>query len=90
MATVIIMVKIMPESLSTNLSDIKKETANFLISEGAKNISSEKKPIAFGLKALFITFTFPEEKGIEMVEQKLLEIKGVSSVTIEDYRRAFG
>ena len=58
--------------------------------EGAKNISFEEIPIAFGLKALIVKTDMPEEKGTDMVESILSKIPGVSSVTIEDYRRAFG
>ena len=33
---------------------------------------------------------FPEEKGTDMIEKLIQEIPEVSSVSIEDYRRAFG
>ena len=80
----------MPDSPETNLAKIK-ETAQFLLNkEGAKNISFEEKPIAFGLKAILVKIDMPEEKGTDIVESTLAKIPGVSSVTIEDYRRAFG
>lgn len=80
----------MPESPETDLEAIKQEAQTFLKSEGAKHISFEEVPIAFGLKALMVKTDFPEEKGTDIVEEKLASIKGVSSVKIEDYRRAFG
>lgn len=89
-ATVIIIVKLMPESPEINLGDIKAAAQNLLIPEGAKNLSFEERPIAFGLKALIVKMDMPEEKGTDLVENKLASIKGISSVTIEDYRRAFG
>ena len=54
------------------------------------NISFEQKPIAFGLKAIIMKMDMPEDKGTDIVEEKLAKISGVSSITIEDYRRAFG
>lgn len=80
----------MPESVETNLEEIKKSSLSLLEPEGAKNISFEEVPIAFGLKAVKMKFSFPEEKGTDIVETKISSIKNVSSVTIEDYRRAFG
>jgi translation elongation factor aEF-1 beta len=88
--TVAIIVKIMPSSPSTNLEEIKNKSFDILKKEGGKNISSEEKPIAFGLKAIFLKFAWPEETSTEVIETKLSEIKNVSSATIEDYRRAFG
>ena len=50
MATVIIIVKLMPDSPSTDLEAIKSTAKELLIKEGANNISIEEKPVAFGLK----------------------------------------
>ncbi len=90
MATVIIIVKLMPDSLNANLEEIKSAAKNLLEKEGAKNISFEEKPIAFGLKAIQVKLDFPEEKGTDLVESILSKIPHVSSLAIEDYRRAFG
>ena len=89
-ATVVIIIKLMPESLDVNLEEIQKKAQDLLIPEGAKNISFQEVPLAFGLKALNVKMDMPEEKGTDLVEQKLSSIPGVSSVKIEDYRRAFG
>ena len=90
MATVVIKVRILPDSPEANLDEIKAKAASLLEPEGARNISFEEKPIAFGLKALILKTDMPEEKGTELVESILLKISHVSSLTIEDYRRAFG
>ena len=90
MATVVIILKLMPESPSTDLNAIKAESRIRLEKEGAKNISFEEKPIAFGLKAIMVKTDMPEEKGTDIVESLLSSIPHVSSVTIEDYRRVFG
>ena len=89
-ATVVLIVKIMPDSPEADLTEIKQAAIAALQPEGAKNLSFEEKPIAFGLKALIVKTDMPEEKGTDIVEQKLAAIPHVSSVTIEDYRRAFG
>lgn len=90
MASVIIIIKLMPESLSTNLQEIKEKAQALMEKEGAKSILFEEKPIAFGLKAISMKMLMPEEKGTDIVETALSKIQGVSSVAIEDYRRAFG
>jgi len=85
-----IIVKIMPSSPETNLEEIKSKSKELLESEGAQNISFEEKPIAFGLKSVMIKFAWPEEKPTDLVESTLEKVENVSSVSIEDYRRAFG
>ncbi|MEI6731474.1 MAG: elongation factor 1-beta [archaeon] len=90
MATVVLILKIMPESPATDLEAIKKAARANLELEGARNITFEERPIAFGLKAVIMKTDMPEDKGTDLVEAKLSGITGVSSVTIEDYRRAFG
>ena len=87
---VAIIVKIMPESLETDLNEIKQKARISLEKEGAQNLSIEEQPIAFGLKALMLKFAWPEQKDTDLIENILSEIKGVSSAKIEDYRRAFG
>lgn len=90
MGKVIIIAKLLPESPSVSLDSMRLAAQKALEHEGATNISFEEKPIAFGLKALMVKLDFPEEKGTDIVEQKLAHVQHVSSVTIEDYRRAFG
>lgn len=88
--TVIIIVKIMPESPDSNLNEIKEHIRKKMEAHGGKSITLEEKPIAFGLKAIILKMAFPEEKGTEIIEKTISEIPCVSSVSIEDYRRAFG
>jgi len=90
MAIAAIIVKIMPDSPQTDLAAIKKEAQSKLEKEGAKNISFEDRPIAFGLVAVMTKFAWPEEKDTSIIEDNLAKIEHVSSATIEDYRRAFG
>lgn len=90
MATVIVITKLMPESPSVDMEAMKKAATLALEKEGGKNISIEEKPIAFGLKALYVKTDMDESKGTDLIEEVLGKIPNVSSVTIEDYRRAFG
>ena len=90
MATVILIIKILPDSPEADLEQIKKNVMSALKPEGAENISFEEKPIAFGLKALMLKTCMPEEKGTDSIESILSQIPHVSSIAIEDYRRTLG
>ena len=90
MSIVAIIVKIMPNSPSTDLSQIEKKAKSILEKQGAQNISFSQEPIAFGLKAIMIKFAWPEEKDTSLYEDALAKIPNVSSATTSDYRRAFG
>mgnify|MGYP001598495048 CR=1 FL=1 len=87
---VAIIVKIMPDSPDADLAHIVREAEKKLVHLGAKIVSFEEKPIAFGLRALFFKFAWPEEKDSSVYEDALAEIAGVGSVNTDDYRRAFG
>lgn len=90
MSIAAVVIKIMPDAPDTNLENIKATAKTNLEKEGAQHITFEEKPVAFGLKAIFLKAAIPEDKGTDMVEETLQKIEHVSSVTIEDYRRAFG
>ncbi|MEK6818649.1 MAG: elongation factor 1-beta [Nanoarchaeota archaeon] len=87
---VAVIVRIMPESTDSNLLKIKDESKKVLENQGAMNLSFEEKPMAFGLNSIKIKFAWPEEKDTSLIEDSLSDIDEVSSVEIEDYRRAFG
>ena len=87
---VAVIVKIMPVGSEIDLEEMKGKAEEVLEDKGAQNISFEVRPIAFGLSALMIKFAWPEEKDTEIIESSLAQLEGVSSVNIEDYRRAFG
>lgn len=87
---VLFIVKVMPSSPTSDLAQIKRKGEQKLVEHGATSISVEEKSVAFGLKALYFKFAWPEEKGSELVEELLSKIDEVSSVDIEDYRRALG
>lgn len=93
MAQAIITVKIMPESPDVDLTTIQQEAEAkinaFVGEEGEKR--AEEEPIAFGLKALKITFVMDESKGsTESLEHEIESLDGVQSVEVVDVRRALG
>jgi len=91
MAIVYITLKIMPESPDTDL-DALKTKAEELVSNFEGNIAKvEEEPVAFGLKALNITFSINEDKGsTDDLEEQITNLDGVRSVQVTDVRRAIG
>ena len=91
MSTAGVQFKIMPESLEIDLESLKSGIKEVIESfeSGILNETKEE-PIAFGLKALVVTFAIAEAIETDEIENKLKEIEGVSSVELIDYRRAVG
>jgi len=89
MAQAIVQIKIMPESPDSDLDTIEK-AAEQLILKGTKQIKKEREPIAFGLVAIKILFTWDEASSTDELLDKIREIKDVSSAEIIDFRRAIG
>lgn len=90
MAIAAIITKIMPNSPEEDLKAIEAKAKESMTKLGAQNISFTEQEVAFGLKAIMMKMAWPEEKDTSLVEDGLAAIEGVSSVKIEDYRRAFG
>ena len=92
MATVVITLKIMPESPEVDLNKIEADARKKIIDfagEGDMKVSQE--PIAFGLKALKMIFVMDEAKGsTEALEDRIKDIEGVQSVEVIDVRRTIG
>jgi|TARA_B100002003_G_scaffold250493_1_gene290073 translation elongation factor aEF-1 beta len=91
MSVVGVQFKIMPEGIDTNLEKLEEKIKSKIESfdSGIFNESKEE-PIAFGLKALIVTFALSEEIEIDEVENSLKELEGVLSAELIDYRRAIG
>ena len=91
MAKVIVTLKIMPESPDIKLDKIQEQAKRIIADFGGDVGKVEEKPIAFGLKALYIIFIMDESKGsTETLEDSVSEIEGVKSVEVTDVRRAVG
>ena len=81
-------IKIMPSGVSTDLGKIEESAKKTIEKEGGKGCMFVQEPIAFGLKAVIVTFIFPEEKEMDTLEEHLAKIRDVNSVQIIDMRRA--
>lgn len=91
MATVVVTLKIMPESPDTNLDEIYTASTEKIADFGGNVGKKIIEPVAFGIKALVIMFSMPEEKGsTEDLEKQIAEIHGVTSVQVTDVRRSIG
>jgi len=92
MANVILTLKIMPESPDIVLDKLYSKIEPLIRKfTGESEFRKEEEPIAFGLKALKITFVMDENKGsTEELEKKISALDGVNSVDVADVRRAVG
>jgi elongation factor 1-beta len=90
MGFVAIQLKIMPDSPSADLNAIEKKAEEIITSMHKTLIKVEEQPIAFGLKAILLSFAWNDEIETEKLEAKLAQIENVSSVEILDVRKAFG
>jgi len=89
-AVAAIKIKVMPDSIDTNLEEIKNHAKKKIESEKGILSSFEEQPIAFGLKTLILTLAWPEAKDTSILEDHIKSIPGVSNADIIDYRRALG
>ena len=89
MAEVIVTFKIMPESVESDYAFIKTEAGKIINVKGRLE-KEELKPIAFGLKSLFLYALFPESigGGVEEIADKIEMVGGVENCEVVDVRRA--
>jgi elongation factor 1-beta len=92
MAQVVVTIKIMPESPDVDLNKIEAEAKEKIQAfSDSQEMKIEQEPIAFGLKAINLTFVMDEDKGsTDPLEEQLKAIEGVNSVETIDVRRAIG
>lgn len=94
MAMVIVKMRVMPDSpdidLDALLKIITEKINKFCDKENAFK-GAQINPVAFGLKALDITFAVDEKRGdTEPLEMELSELEGVTSVEVTSVSRALG
>ena len=83
--------KIMPTSPDIDLKELEEKVKSQLEELGGKFSKSETQPVAFGLKALLVTFMFDESVSTDELEEKLSENEEeINSISVVDMRRAFG
>ena len=80
-------IKVMPESVETDLNELKNKL-EVVIPEGAKFFGSRIEPVAFGLKALVMVIMVGDiEGGTEQVEAAFAGVPGVESVQVTEVGR---
>lgn len=90
MGVAVIKIKIMPSSVEEDLEKIKIGAEEKILSGKGTNPRFEEENIAFGLKAILVSFALDENFELENIEKELENIEGVNSVQVVDMRRAFG
>ncbi len=85
MGEVLVVYRIMPESVETNLDEIIEKLKEI---NGFKDC--EKEPIAFGLVAIKASFVVADEEGgTEEIEKKIKNIEGIGEIDVIDIKRLF-
>lgn len=90
MTDMLVTMKFMPESPEVDLDAIKAKASELITAKEGTMAKDELEPIAFGLKALKLTFTIDETKDLDPIEEEVSGIEGVNSVQIVDMRRTLG
>ena len=92
MTKIIITIKVMPESPDVNLDRLQTNVLNEVKKfAGDTEFKRELEPVAFGLKALKITFVCDENNSnLDELENNIRKIEDVNSVEVVDVRRAIG
>jgi elongation factor 1-beta len=88
MGTIKVVYKIFPEDIVASFDGLKKQVENSLPLDSLIEGYGEE-PIAFGLKALLVQVTFPEDKTgiVDEFETDIAKIEGVSQVQTVMVRR---
>jgi elongation factor 1-beta len=82
MAKVLVTLRIMPEDVSIDIQNLKKEILSKI------QASIQEVPIAFGLNALNVSVLVEDKEGeVESVEKILKEIKGVGEIEVIEVAR---
>jgi len=83
-------IKIMPNAIEVDLEKLKDQSKEIIESFDQKLLKDETEPIAFGLKALMLFSTWPDDKGADELEEKISALENVKSASIIDVRKAIG
>ncbi len=90
MAKVVVSLKILPDDVDTSLEELEKKIREKLPEE-YEILKSAKEPIAFGLCALRLYVSIPEETegGTSRLEEIIASVEGVSQVEVLMVSRMF-
>ncbi len=81
-------IKIMPESVDTDLAELKEKIKGVIPAGADLYGDIVEEPIAFGLKALIVTLIVnDEEGGTEPTEEAFAKVSGVENVQVIDVNR---
>jgi len=88
MGRIKVVYKVFPEDIVASFDGLKKKVGSCLPEDSSVEGYGEE-PIAFGLKALLVQVTFPEDKTgiVDEFETELGKIEGVSQVQTMIVRR---
>ena len=91
MALVLITYRIMPEDAEVDLNNFQDDISKAITAFGGRVVKTETHEVAFGLKALQLTFQLDESKGdTEELEKSLEKLHYIQSVEVTDVRRQLG
>ena len=91
MADVVISMRIMPESLETDMEKLREKVKNILKDNEIIEFKFEIKEVAFGLRSLELIYVADESKGgTEKLEEIIKKIPEVNNIEVTDVRRALG
>ena len=90
MGFTIVKIKVMPALPDIDLELIKKHINSLLKKHQVEHSNFAEENIAFGLKAIILTFEWPEEKELEPFEEAIRKSELISSAEVIDMRRALG
>ena len=79
--------KIMPTSPEVDLEKIENDAKQIVTEFGGTNRDYSIEPIAFGLKAVIVFFSYPDDKSTEELIEKFEKIENVSSAELIDMRK---
>ena len=85
-----VQMKLMPDSPDANLKAIEAKAEEIINSMHKTLVRIEEQPIAFGLKAIILSFAWNDDIELEKLDAELQKVEDVSSVEILDVRKAFG
>jgi elongation factor 1-beta len=81
-------IKIMPQSIDTDLAELKEKLKAAIPAGADLHGDIIEEPIAFGLKALIVTLIVDDQEGgTEAVEEIFTQIPGVENVQVKEVYR---
>ena len=86
----IITIKVMMDSPDTDIPSLEDKLKKVIKDNGGEFYKTQIEEIAFGLKALKVSFTCDEKLGSDLFEEKFLEVEGVGNAQCIDFRRTIG